>query len=60
MKTPSAHTIQTIPIPPDILREIESFEEEAAKLLKGDLSLTCSDPSASSTGSTASASPVSR
>jgi sulfite reductase (ferredoxin) len=39
MKTPSAHTIQTIPIPPEILGEIESFEEEVAKLLKGDVSL---------------------
>ena len=39
MKTPSTHTIQTIPIPPEILGEIESFEEEVAKLLKGDVSL---------------------
>ena len=39
MKTPSTQTIQTIPIPPEILGEIESFEEEVAKLLKGDVSL---------------------
>ena len=39
MKTPSTHTIQTIPIPPEILGEIESFEEEVAKLVKGDVSL---------------------
>ncbi len=39
MKTPSTRPIQTIPIPPDILGEIESFEEEVAKLLKGDVSL---------------------
>jgi sulfite reductase (ferredoxin) len=39
MKTPLTQTIQTIPIPPEILGEIESFEEEVAKLLKGDVSL---------------------
>jgi len=39
MKTPSTQTIQTIPIPPEILGEIESFEEEVAKLLKGGVSL---------------------
>src|SRR5438876_164440 len=39
MKTPSTQITQTTPIPPDILGEIESFEEEVAKLLKGDLSL---------------------
>ncbi|HEV8242671.1 MAG TPA: sulfurtransferase TusA family protein [Nitrospirales bacterium] len=36
MKTPST---QTTPIPTEILREIESFEEEAAKVLSGELSL---------------------
>jgi sulfite reductase (ferredoxin) len=39
MKTPSTQTIQTMPIPPEILGEIESFEDEVAKLLKGDVSL---------------------
>jgi len=39
MKTPTTHTIQTTPIPPEIIGEIESFEEEVAKLLKGDVSL---------------------
>jgi sulfite reductase (ferredoxin) len=39
MKTPTTHTIQTMPIPPEILGEIESFEDEAAKVLRGDLSL---------------------
>jgi sulfite reductase (ferredoxin) len=38
MKTQSSQTIKTSPIPPDILREIESFEEEAAKVLRGELS----------------------
>ncbi len=39
MKTPSTQTTQTTPIPTEILREIESFEEEAAKVLSGELSL---------------------
>src|SRR5437016_14017060 len=39
MKTPATRTGETISIPPDILREIESFEEEAAKVLRGELSL---------------------
>ena len=39
MKTPSTQTIQTAPIPPETLGEIESFEDEVAKLLKGDVSL---------------------
>src|SRR3989441_1035515 len=38
MKTPATRTGQTISIPPDILREIESFEDEAAKVLSGELS----------------------
>src|SRR5438093_10447869 len=38
MKTPATRTGQTISIPPEILREIESFEEEAAKVLSGELS----------------------
>src|SRR5437660_12144863 len=38
MKTPATRTGETISIPPDILREIESFEEEAAKVLRGELS----------------------
>ena len=38
MKTPSTQTGETTSIPPDILREIESFEEEAAKVLRGELS----------------------
>src|SRR2546430_9601595 len=37
MKTQPTQTTETIPIPPDILREIESFEEEAAKVLRGEL-----------------------
>ncbi|TLY20782.1 MAG: sulfite reductase [Nitrospirae bacterium] len=37
MKTLSSQTIKTSPIPPDILREIESFEEEAARVLRGEL-----------------------
>src|SRR2546428_13047891 len=37
MKTPSTRTGETTSIPPDILREIESFEEEAAKVLRGEL-----------------------
>jgi sulfite reductase (ferredoxin) len=37
MKTPSTRTGATTSIPPDILREIESFEEEAAKVLRGEL-----------------------
>jgi len=44
MKTPLTQTIQTIPIPPEILGEIESFEEEVAKLLKGDVSLNMFRP----------------
>jgi sulfite reductase (ferredoxin) len=39
MKTQPTQTTETIPIPPDILREIESFEEEAAKVLRGELTL---------------------
>jgi len=39
MKTPSTQTTQTTPIPTEILREIESFEEEAAKVLRNELSL---------------------
>src|SRR6059036_942600 len=38
MKTPATRTGATTSIPPDILREIESFEEEAAKVLSGELS----------------------
>src|SRR5207244_2072898 len=38
MKTPSTQTGKTTSIPPDILREIESFEEEAGKVLRGELS----------------------
>src|SRR5438094_24305 len=38
MKTPSTQTGKTTSIPPDILREIESFEDEAAKVLRGELS----------------------
>src|SRR2546428_12302822 len=38
MKTPATRTGATTSIPPDILREIESFEQEAAKLLSGELS----------------------
>src|SRR5256712_164531 len=38
MKTPATRTGETISIPPDILREIESFEDEAAKVLRGELS----------------------
>src|SRR5207249_11724798 len=37
MKTPSTRTGETTSILPDILREIESFEEEAAKVLRGEL-----------------------
>jgi sulfite reductase (ferredoxin) len=37
MKTPSRQTAETTSIPHDILREIESFEEEAAKVLRGEL-----------------------
>src|SRR2546427_8182088 len=39
MKTPATRTGATTSIPPDILREIESFEDEAAKVLSGDVSL---------------------
>src|SRR5438128_891541 len=38
MKTPATRTGKTTSIPPDILREIESFEDEAAKVLRGELS----------------------
>src|SRR5438309_4081680 len=38
MKTPATRTGATTSIPPDILREIESFEDEAAKVLSGELS----------------------
>src|SRR5881296_566365 len=38
MKTPATRTGATTSIPPDILREIESFEDEAAKVLRGELS----------------------
>src|SRR5437867_5425922 len=38
MKTPATRTGETISISPDIVREIESFEEEAAKVLRGELS----------------------
>ena len=37
MKTPSTRTGETTSILPDILQEIESFEEEAAKVLRGEL-----------------------
>src|SRR5437773_4971162 len=38
MKTPSTQTGKTTSISPDIIREIESFEEEAGKVLRGELS----------------------
>src|SRR5438094_7178775 len=37
MKTLSSQTIKTSPVPPDILREIEAFEEEAGRVLRGEL-----------------------
>src|SRR5437588_779066 len=37
MKTPTTRTGATTSIPPDILREIESFEDEATKVLRGAL-----------------------
>src|SRR6266849_910555 len=38
MKTPATRTGATTSIPSDIRREIESFEDEAAKVLRGELS----------------------
>src|SRR5437879_13449951 len=37
MKTPATRTGATTSIPPDILREIESFEDEATKVLRGEM-----------------------
>src|SRR3954470_19614972 len=35
---PISHTIQTVPIPPHILEEIETFESEVERLRAGDVS----------------------